>query len=428
MDNINKAAKIIYIFLIAYICLIPFYYYPANCFSVFKIPIIKYFPLILIAILFVVSAIKPSFRINLIKGDKLKLSILLYLFLTLLSGLGTAYYPISILKAIYYAATGILMYFIISSWNLSAPLKVYFLRSAVFIGFLASFYGIITLLSGKDLLFSSLQYSKSNLIEPDSWLKMGRISSSLGNPLFLGGVLSLLFPVSVYLCLLNQKDKKFYGILTIAQAAAIFLGLVLTFSIGALVSIMAFYIYYRTKIKKPYQNSSDYKKVGLCLFFGVSLCCFILFILIANIFSLLSHNNYIFGNFLGKIDFQKITNIQGISLRWDSLKYAGGLLKTPNAFFGIGIGKIGTGEYYLSRVSLDNYLCLSLIESGIFATITLILVFWTTLRKAARKNEDPVYAFLCASIIVFFINMLFFDALNQPVMRILFWSFIGFLV
>ncbi|MCX5699012.1 MAG: hypothetical protein NTX01_04895 [Candidatus Omnitrophica bacterium] len=321
-----------------------------------------------------------------------------------------------------------MVYFIISSWNLSTGLKVYFLRLIVFIGFLVSSYGIITLLLGKDLFFSYLQYSNSNLIEPDIWLKMGRISSSLSNPLFLGGILSLLFPISVYLYLLNQKEKKFPGILMIGQAAVIFLGLVLTFSIGALVSIMIFYIYYRIKIKKFYKVSSDYKKVNLFLIFGVSLCCLILIVLLVNIFSLISHNNYIFGNFLGKIDFQKITNIQGVSLRWDSLKYTAGFLKTVSAFFGIGIGKIGTGEYYLSRVSLDNYLCLSLVESGIFATIVLLSVFWVAIRKASRKNEDPVYAFLCASVIIFFINMLFFDALNQPAMRILFWSFMGFLV
>ncbi|TAM36752.1 hypothetical protein EPN54_05560, partial [bacterium] len=231
MDNINKAAKFIYIFLIAYICLLPFYYYPAGYFTVFKIPLIKYFPLILITALFAISAVKLSFRVKPAKEDTLKLCVLLYFFLTLFSGAGTAYYPISVFKALYYAATGLLIYFIISSWDLSIALKVYFLRSIVFIGFLVSLYGIITLLLGRDLLFGYLQYSKSNLIGPDIWLKMGRISSSLGNPLFLGGVLSLLFPISVYLYLLDQKEKKFPGIFMAGQAVVIFLGLLLTFSI-----------------------------------------------------------------------------------------------------------------------------------------------------------------------------------------------------
>ncbi|TAM38748.1 hypothetical protein EPN54_04010 [bacterium] len=211
------------------------------------------------------------------------------------------------------------------------------------------------------------------------------------------------------------------------QAVVIFLGLLLTFSIGALAGIMFFYLYYRWKIKKSYNASSAYRKAGLFLFLGVVLCCFILFALAANVFSLIYHNNYIFGNFLGKIYFEKITNIQGISLRWDSLKYTAGFLKTTGAFFGAGIGKIGTGECYLSRVSLDNYLGLSLVESGVFATIALLLVFWAAISKASGNKDDPVYAFLCAGICILFINMLFFDALNQPVIRIIFWSFVGFL-
>ena len=428
MDNLNKSVKILYIFLIAYICLIPFYYYPASYFLGFKIPLIKYFPLILIAILSVISAKQHHFRIKSIREDKLALSILLYFFLTLLSGIGTAYYPISILKALYYAATGILIYFIISSWKLSTEPRVYLLRLIVFIGFLVSAYGIITLLFGKDLFFQQLQYFKSNLIDPGIWLKMGRISSSLGNPLFLGGVLSLLFPISVYLYLLNQKEQKFPDIFLIVQASIIFLGLILTFSVGALVGVIIFYLYYRTRIKKLYNESSDYKRVKLFLLFAAGLCCLILYVMVVNALSIIQYNRYVFGNLLGKIDFEKITNIQAISLRLDSLQYAVSFLQTASTFFGIGIGRIGAGENLLSRVSLDNYLCLSLIESGIFATVALLLVFWVIIKKVSKKSEDPISVFLFGSLIVFFINMLFFDALNQPVIRILFWSFIGFLV
>ncbi|HPT39946.1 MAG TPA: hypothetical protein PL125_07130 [Candidatus Omnitrophota bacterium] len=406
MNNLNKAVKIIYIFLISYICLIPFYYYPADSLSVFRIPVIKYFPLVLIGALLVISVARGSFYPKLIKADKLNLSILLYLFLTLLSGLGTAYYPVSVFKAAYYAATGILVYLIISSWDLSAEAKVYFFKSIVFTGFLAGLYGIFTLISGRDLFFSRLEYAKSNLAAPEVWLAMGRISSSLGNPLFLGGVLSLLFPMAIYLWLYNREGKKFFGILLAIQAGVIFLGLVFTFSIGALASVVFFYIYYLVKIKKNYPGSKVFKKVSAFLFWGAGACCLIFFVLAANVYSLTRNNSYIFGNFLGKIDFQKLTNLQSISLRWDSLKYAADFLKTPFAFFGAGIGKLGTGELYLSRVSLDNYWCLSLVESGVFTTLALGLVFWAALNRASEKREDPLYAFLRAGLIIFFINLL----------------------
>lgn len=446
MDNVNKAARIIYLSLIAYICPIPFYYYPPSFFSGFKIPFIKYFPLLFIAALFSLSAGKGSFNLKMIREDKLNSAVLVYFFLTLLSGIGTAYYPVSAFKAIYYAATGILVYFIIRSWSLSQGGKVSFLRPIVFIGSIASLYGIITLFLGRDLFFGNLQYSESNLVEPGIWLKMGRISSSLGNPLFLGGVLSLLFPVSVYLYLLDRKPGQFSLTPGLCQAVIIFLGLLLTFSIGAFVGVIFFYIYYLLKIKGPSKGRSGSKGANLLLLLGAGLCFLLLSALAANIFSLTRGGNYVFGEFLGKVDFRKITNIQAVSLRWDSLKYTAAFLRTPGVFSGIGIGRIGTGEY-LPRVSLDNYLCLSLMESGVFATGALLLVFWITIRRKPGNGENRIgrlsifpenpralgpgqglYLYLRASIIIFFINLLFFDALNQPVMRILLWSFIGFIV
>jgi low affinity Fe/Cu permease len=428
MDDVSRVVKFIYVFLVVYICLIPFYYYPPISFGDYKIPLIKYVPLVLIATLFIISSIKQVFKITSVKKNELTLIILLYFSSTMFSGLGSAYYSISFSKAIYYAATGILIYFIVSSWNLNIGSKVYFLKLIVLIGFLASLYGIITLLVGNDFLFDYLQYSKNNLLEPSVWLKIGRISSSLGNPLFLGGVLSLLFPISVFLCLHSQKEKSHSDILFIVQSVIILLGLILTFSIGALVSVLFFCIYYNLIIKKSCKSLFNFNKVNLVIFLGTGLCCFILFILITNIFALVFHNNSIFSNFLGKIDFQKLTNIQGISLRWNSLTYTFDFLRTLNVFFGVGIGRIGMGDYYQSRVSLDNNLCLSLIESGIFATIALLMVFWLAIRTANRRNQDLIYTFLNASIIIFFINILFFDALNQPTLRILFWSFIGFLI
>ncbi len=428
MDKINKAVKIIYIVLLAYICLVPFYYYPANYLLGFKIPLIKYFPLVCILALFLMSLQKLRIRVQQIKENRLTLGILIYFFSTLFSGIGTAYYPVSILKAIYYAATGILVYFIVSSWELTTELKLYFLRIIVFIGFLASTYGIITLLLGQDLAFGYLQYSKSNLVAPEIFLKIGRISASLGNPLFLGGLLSAVFPLSVYLYLLNKGQRKFPRFLLAGQAAVIFFGMVLTFSVAALISGIVFYLYYLVKIKNLYREAVGYKKAGIFLLCGAILCCSVLYVMTTNVSLAMQNKQPVFGQFLGKIDFQKIANIQGVALRLDSLKCAAGFFKNTRILFGIGIGKIGTGSHQFLKAALDNYFCLSLIESGILATAVLLWVFGAIIKRAVKKYENPLQAFLVLSIIVFFINMLFWDVLNQPTMRIMFWSLVGFLI
>jgi len=257
---------------------------------------------------------------------------------------------------------------------------------------------------------------------------MGRISSAAGNPLFLGGILSLLFPLAIYFYLQDQGKRRPGNVFIAAQVVVIFLGLVLTFSIGALVSVIFFYFYYRHKTKNMFPESRSFKKTGIFLLFSLGCSCLLIFILSVNIFTLTRNNSYFFGNFLGKIDFHKLADIPSLVSRWNSLKFTAGFLGSPSSFFGVGLGKIGTGEFFPFRVSLDNYFCLSLVESGVFATAALLLVFREALKKGFKKTQDPLNVFLSASIIIFLINMLFFDALNQPVLRILLWSLIGFLI
>jgi O-antigen ligase len=436
-DNkrLDKILKIVYIFLLGYISLIPFYYFPSISIFGIKIPIIKYFPLFLILLISATSLLKGSINIRLIKQEKLNVYILAYFILTLLSGLGTKYHHISILKAVYYGLSGILIYFVIYSWRLNQIDKLSFLGSVIIIGFIVSLYGITTLVIKKDILFCGLQYSKSNLIDPKIFLEMGRISSSFGNPLFLGGFLSVIFPFSLYLHLFNSEQKKIPNYLTAILPIVIFIAIMLTFSLGAFLGIIAFYAIYHIKIEEFYRVFSTYKKMRILFLCGVILLCAVLFIMATNALLVLYKGDYLFGNFLGRFDFHKLANVQAISLRLDSLRCALSFLKTSNCLFGIGIGKIGTGDNQFSRVSMDNFYCLSLIESGILTTLFLLIIFYLIIKKAYNKlaglisiEEKRLTIFLMASFIIFFINMLFWDVFNHPTIRILFWSFVGFLV
>lgn len=401
-------------------------------------PIIKYFPLFLILLLLVNLLYTKPDNIKAFKQGKLNLCILFYFFLTLFSGLGTNYYHISILKTIYYSLTGILIYFIIYFWRLSQTDKLTFLRSMVIIGFLVSLYGIVTLVIKKDVLFAGLEYSKSNLINPKIFLEMGRISSSFGNPLFLGGFLSAIFPPSLFLHLLNLEQKKLPSYLTAIMPIVIFIAIILTFSVGAFLGIIAFYILYHIKIKELYKTSSVYtiyEGARILFFCGIVLLCAVLFMMATNALLYLQGRDYVFGEFFGRFDFHRLANVEAISLRLDSLRCALNFLKTNRCIFGIGIGSIGTGNNQFSRISMDNYYCLSLIESGILASIILIITFYLIMKKGYNRftnttlvEQARLEGFLIGSLTIFFINMFFWDLLNHPTMRILFWSLVGFLV
>ncbi len=432
-DYSLKGVKIVYIFLLGYISLLPFYYFPSFfCFGI-KLPVVKYFPLFLILLTFVISLLKGNMSIKLIRQEKLNLYILVYFLLTLLSGIGTIYYPISILKSVYYGLTGILVYFIIYCWDFDQVNKLQLLRSMVTLGFIVSLYGIVTLVLGRDILFGKLQYSESHVTDPEFFLKMGRISSSLGNPLFLGSFLSAIFPMSLYLHLYNL-EKKVSSWYTATMSIVIFIAITLTFSVGALLGLILFYIFYHIKIKALYKEFSIYKLPKRLFFGGVILLCIVLAIMTTNILLNLYKGDYLFGKFLGRIDFGKIANIHAFIYRLDSIKYAFDFLKTP-CYFGMGIGRIGIGDNKFLRITMDNFYCLSLIESGLIPFTFMLITFYLIIKKgydkfknATSEEQKRLNIFLIGSVTMFFINMFFWDLFNHPTMRVLFWSFVAFLI
>lgn len=435
MNEIDKILKIIFIFLLGYISLIPFYYFPSFSYFGIKIPLIKYLPLFLILFLLIISFLEGYINIKAIKKERLNIYILIYFFITLFSGIGTTYYPISMLKSIYYGLTGILVYFIIYSWDLNQANKLRFLQNIVILGFIVSLYGIITLVLGRDILFEKLQYSKSHVIDPKFFLEMGRISSSFGNPHFLGSFLSAIFPISFYLHL-HALEKKILSWHTAVMSIFIFIGITLTFSVGAFLGVIVFYIFYHIKIKTLYKKLSiyDYKMTEISFLLGVILLCAVLTMMTTNILLYLYKGNYLFGKFLGRIDFHKLANIHGFIYRSDSIKYAFDSLRT-NCFFGMGIGKIGVGNNIFSRITMDNFYCLSLIESGLIPFISMLIISYLIIKKGYDKfknvtlmEQKRLRVFLIGSFAMFFINMFFWDVFNHPTIRILFWLFVGFLI
>ena len=433
-QKLDRTLKLVYAFLLGYISLIPFYYFSSIQLSGMKIPLIKYTPLLLILFLFAGSILKGYFKFKDVIKEPLNIYIALYFFLTLLTGLGTDYYLISILKAVYYGLTGILMYFIIRSWKLSLEDKSWFLEKVATFAFIVSLYGILTLILGKDVLFGKLEYTKSNVLDPRMFLGMGRISSSLGNPHFLANFLSAIFPISIYLLLLKSKKTKTAVRIMSIISVGIFFGTLLTFSIGAFLGIIFFFILYQIKIKSLFGSAAVNKATRLSLFAGVILLCIILIMMATNILLSVYNRDYLFGKFFNRIDFQKLANKEGFIYRLNSVKFAFASLQT-HALFGKGIGKIGAGDERIPWITMDNFYCLSIIENGLFTSVFMFFAFYLIIKKGLTKlktavsiEENNLSYFLVVSIAVFLVNMFFWDVFNHPTMRILFWSFVGFLL
>ncbi len=92
----------VYILLIAYISIITFYYLPYVYVFNAALAVFKYFPLILIFLILWFVYNNKYFHFNIIVADSVNISVAIYFILTLLSGIFSPYYFISISKAFYY--------------------------------------------------------------------------------------------------------------------------------------------------------------------------------------------------------------------------------------------------------------------------------------------------------------------------------------
>jgi len=416
----------VYTLLIAYISIIPFYYLPYVHVHNTELPVFKYFPLISIALIFWFAYNNKYFHSNIIVANSANISVAIYFILTLFSGIFTPYYFISISKALYYGMTGILIYFVMSSFRLKETDIGIFIRSFVLIAFIVSLYGLVTFILGKDILFSRLPFEKSNIIHPNVFLKAGRISSTFGNPHFLGSFLSCVFPLSIYLWLKQRGLRNFLIYMT--ASVVLFFATLLTFSMGAYISIIVFFLFY-LKFRTKYQFSISEKIIKNILLVYVIVILSTIILIASNLFAKVYYPNSKTLINIGKIDFDKLANPEGFTYRWDSISTA---LRYWNINYGlgIGIGRIGRGSGLIHRITMDNFYCLSLIEYGFIPTLAMFIVFVIFFKNVHNSKVSiniPLISILEMSLVSFFINMFFWDLFNHPTMRIVFWSLTGIL-
>jgi len=433
--SLPASCKIIWTFLIFYITLLPYYYLPYVSFGNYKLPVFKYLPLACIALLGFFSFTKHNLKAFHLTGKRISLGIALYFLTTLLAGFRTPQYALSLVKALYYGTTGILLYFIVSSWSLRKKDIEFMLKVIIAAAVAISMYGLMSLAIGKNVIFAHLPatnyYLSRYIINPihDIHLPMGRISSTLGNPHFVGTVLSPALLFSLYFWLRSEKrGSSFYFAFA---SFCILSALILTFSMAAYVFLLVVAVYF-IRTRRYWSLSVHYRQLRKLITFILSVSgLFILLILLGFILKLYIMNLPL-PDALGKFNLQVLVSSGGISCRWESIKLA---LKFWNVNYGLGmgIGSVAASSLVYPRVAMDNFYCLSLVEYGLIPTLCMLYMlgffFYGMYRRASQAHDgDPLISVVLLGWVSFLIAMLVWDTLSHPTMRIIFWSLAGLMV
>jgi O-antigen ligase len=378
---------------------------------------------------------KRIFKSVLFKISHVNIAIYLFIGAALLSGAGTLYYNISLAKALYYFATGALLYFLVTSVKLDIKKITGFLQYVMIVAFLVAAYGLVTFITKKDFLFGDI-YSQNVFFSQILHFNIGRILSSLGHPDFLGGYLAMLSPLFLFKAYSCQiKCKKYIAWLSyLIVMSAIFL----TFSGGAYLAAIVSNSTLIFFLKK--NHSSGVNKAHLFYLLGpiiILTISFIIMILVV-VLNKQSMNDDIFKIlnllFHGRVKFEELLNLQPLAARIDSFKIALNIFKT-NPLVGIGIGNISSGRYVLDKLAMDNMYLSIISESGLAGILTFLFLNFIVLKRLLVYSKNIIVGesklmiltlFTCLT--AFLIDSFYWDTLYHPTLRMLYWLIIAIAV
>jgi O-antigen ligase len=408
--------------LFTYISLIPFYYLSR---------IFKYAPLVTILIMSGFLA-ERMFKAGSFKLSRVNIAVYLFIGATLFSGIGLPYYRISLAKAVYYFITGALLYFLVTSVNLSIDKIKRFLQYAIILASLVAAYGILTFIARKDFLFGGV-YSR-NLFFPQSLhFAVGRILSSLGHPVFLGSYLAILSPL--FLFNLSSSKTKYKQFIARLLYLVVMLAVLLTFSGGAYLafivanSLLIFFL--------QHGQSDSLRKLRLIslLYPSMILAVFFMIIAFTVIIDNRSINNTIFKIlnplFCGRVKFEELLALRPLQMRIDSLKTAWGIL-TSNPLTGIGIGNISSGRHIFNKFAMDNIYLSIVAESGLTGLIAFLFLNFVICKKLLKDYKNLlveehrlIILTLAACLVAFLVDSFYWDTFYHPTIRMLYWLIIA---
>ena len=423
----DRASYWIFVLLLGYISLVPFYYLQPLSLERVSFHFFKYLPFLLCVALTVARLIVIRQWRGMV--DKTDWAMGVYLLCCCLSLIGAKYPGIGAVKLIYYSVTGIYMFYIAQSFDAATLYKI-LCWVAWFSGCVA-IYGVVSYLVGADFLWGRWRDATHYYGEPY------RLSSTLGNPMFLSGFICLTAPILVGEIFVARANL--YRALVFVGVMAMAISLILTVTRSAWVAAV-----FMTALW-----------LGLCRYprravqIGIGVVAAVL--LLAPVVSLsvpekTTQTAEYIGNRIGSTGLDNDT----IWLRLKLLEIASAEI-TSQPLLGLGFGNFTrvfverhqrayesyqrtfrTDTSISKDHSLENMYLMFTVETGLVSLGAMLFFLYKRLaglRRVFSATEDRHQWFLLLAIFVgvcgFLLQILAWDGLNQPATRILFWSLLG---
>ena len=421
----DRASYWIFVLLLGYISLVPFYYLQPLSLEKISFHFFKYLPFLLCVVLIAARLIVVRRWAEMM--DKTDWAMGGYLLFCCLSLIRADYLAIGAFKLFYYSVTGVGMFYIARSFDADSLYKI--LRWVAWFSMGVAIYGVVSYLVGADFLWGRWH----DVTHYHCW---NRLSSTLGNPLFLGGFICLTVPILVNEAFWTSAGLRRVLLLTGVVTAAI--SLILTVARSAWIAVV-----FMTALwlgLSRYRRRAAKKGIQI----GVGIAVFVLLMAPVVSFSFFYKTTktveYI-GNRIGSTSLDE-NNIRG---RLNLFKIAAAEIASQ-PLMGMGFGNftrvfverhqraflaIGIPESQYTNTTENMYLMLA-VETGLVSLWAMLFFWYKRLGDFRRvfsvtQNRQQRFALLAIFIGVcgFLLQILAWDGLNQPTTRILFWSLLG---
>ena len=421
----DRASYWIFVLLLGYISLVPFYYLQPLSLERVSFHFFKYLPFLLCVALTVARLIVIRQWRGMV--DKTDWAMGVYLLCCCSSLIGAKYPGIGAAKLIYYSVTGIYMFYIAQSFDAATLYKI--LRWVAWFSGCVAIYGVVSYLVGADFLWDRWRDATHYYGGPY------RLSSTLGNPMFLGGFICLTAPILVGEIFVARVNL--YRALVFVGVMAMAISLMLTVTRSAWVAAVFMTALWLGLCRYPRRAV----QIGIGVVASVLLLAPVLSLSVPE--KTTQTTEYI-GNRIGSTGLDNDT----IWLRLKMLEI-GATEIVSQPLLGLGFGNFTrvfverhqrayesyqrtfrTDTSISKDHSLENMYLMFTVETGLVSLGAMLFFLYkrlACLRHVFSVTEDRQLALLAIFIGVcgFLLQILAWDGLNQPATRILFWSLLG---
>ena len=423
----DRASYWIFVLLLGYISLVPFYYLQPLSLERVSFHFFKYLPFLLCVALTVARLIVIRQWRGMV--DKTDWAMGVYLLCCCSSLIGAKYPGIGAAKLIYYSVTGIYMFYIAQSFDAATLYKI--LRWVAWFSGCVAIYGVVSYLVGADFLWDRWRDATHYYGGPY------RLSSTLGNPMFLGGFICLTAPILVGEIFVARVNL--YRALVFVGVMAMAISLMLTVTRSAWVAAVFMTALWLGLCRYPRRAV----QIGIGVVASVLLLAPVLSLSVPE--KTTQTTEYI-GNRIGSTGLDNDT----IWLRLKMLEI-GATEIVSQPLLGLGFGNFTrvfverhqrayesyqrtfrTDTSISKDHSLENMYLMFTVETGLVSLGAMLFFLYkrlACLRHVFSVTEDRQQLLALLAIFIgvcgFLLQILAWDGLNQPATRILFWSLLG---